>query len=68
MPRIFTVHVVHQFLVLAFIYNRNNLVSFFHIVGADRLIDRRTTVQIMNDKLAQFLFFLRDDATLRLTL
>ena len=36
--------------------------AFFHIVGTDGFVDRCTAVQIMNDKLAQFLFFLCDDA------
>ena len=36
--------------------------AFFHVVGTDGFVDRCTAVQIMDDKLAQFFFFLCDDA------
>lgn len=54
---VFTIDIIHQFLVLRFVYNSNDLIALFHIVGADRLIDRSAAVQVINDKMAQLFFF-----------
>lgn len=47
---VFTIDIIHQFLVLRFVYNSNDLIALFHIVGADRLIDRSCRVQVINVK------------------
>ena len=36
--------------------------AFFHFIGSDGLIDRGSAVQVMNNKLPQLLFLLRDNA------
>ena len=59
---VFTIDIIHQFLVLRFVYNSNDLIALFHIVGADRLIDRSAAVQVINDKMAQLFFFFCDNA------
>ena len=59
---VFTIDIIHQFLVLRFVYNSNDLIALFHIVGADRLIDRSAAVQVINDKMAQRFFFFGDNA------
>ena len=59
---VFTIDIIHQFLVLRFVYNSNDLIALFHIVGADRLIDGSAAVQVINDKMAQLFFFFGDNA------
>ena len=59
---VFTIDIIHQFLVLRFVYNSNDLIALFHIVGADRLIDRSAAVQVIDDKMAQFFFLFCDNA------
>ena len=59
---VFTIDIIHQFLVLRFVYNSNDLIALFHIVGADRLIDRSAAVQVINDKIAQLFLFFSDNA------
>ena len=54
-------HKIHQPLVLAFIHNRNNFIAFFHIVGADGLINGRAAVELMKNKFSQLLLFFRDN-------
>lgn len=65
---VFTIDIIHQFLVLRFVYNSNDLIALFHIVGADRLIDRSAAVQVINDKMAQLFFFFVIMQTRRFTL
>lgn len=65
---VFTIDIIHQFLVLRFVYNSNDLIALFHIVGADRLIDRSAAVQVIDDKMAQFFFFFVIMQTRRFTL
>ena len=36
--------------------------AFFHFIGSDGFIDRGSAVQVMNNKLPQLLFLLRDNA------
>ena len=60
--RVLLVYKLHQLLIFTFIYNGNDLILFFHVVGADCLIDRCTAVQVMNDELTKLLFFLCNNA------
>lgn len=56
------VNIIHQLLVLAFIYNSNDFVMLFQIVSADCLIDGSATVQGIDNKISQLFFFFSDDA------
>ena len=65
---VFTIDIIHQFLVLRFVYNSNDLIALFHIVGADRLIDRSAAVQVIDDKWRSSSSFLLIMQTRRFTL
>ena len=60
--RVLLVYILHQLLIFAFIYDGDDLMAFFHVVSTDGFVDRCPAVQIVNDKLAQLFFLLRDDA------
>ena len=53
-------NIIHQFLVFALIYDRNDLIAFFHVVGSYSLIKGGAAVQVMNDKISELLLFLCD--------
>ena len=44
------------------IHDRNDLIVFLKIIRTDRFIDRCAAVQIVNNELAEFFLFLRDNA------
>ena len=60
--RVLLVYKLHQLLIFTFIYNGYDLMAFFHFIGSDGFIDRGSAVQVMNNKLPQLLFLLRDNA------
>ena len=60
---VFTIDIIHQFLVLRFVYNSNDLIALFHIVGADRLIDRSAAVQVIDDELFYLFRIFANDRT-----
>ena len=53
--------ILHQFLIFPFVYNGNDLISFFHNISTNRFVNSCTTVQITNNKLPQFLFLFCND-------
>lgn len=61
------VNIIHQLLVLTFIYNSNDFVMLFQIVSADCLIDGSATVQGIDNKISQLFFFLVMMQTRRFT-
>ena len=54
--------ITHQFLIFCFINDRDDLVSFLHIICPGGFIDSCSAVQIMDDKIPEFFFFLGDNA------
>ena len=60
--RVLLVYKLHQLLIFIFIYDGDDLTAFFHVIGSDGFIDRCTAVQVVDDKLPQLLFLLRDNA------
>ena len=60
--RVLLVYKLHQLLIFTFIYDGDDLTAFFHIISSDGFIDRGSAVQVVDDKLPQLLFLLRDDA------
>ena len=60
--RILVVHIIHQPLILTLIHDRNDLTVLFHVIGSDGFINRRSAVQIVDNKVPKLLFLLRDDA------
>ena len=60
--RIFLVDKVHKFLIFCLINDRDDLVSFLHILCPGGFIDSGSAVQIMDDKIPEFFFFLGDNA------
>ena len=61
------IHIIHQLLVFAFIYNGNDLVAFLHIIGADGFINSGSAVQMMKNKFSQFFFMLCNNTCLLYT-
>ena len=60
--RVLLVYKLHQLLIFTFIYDGDDLTAFFHVIGSDGFVDRCAAVQVVNDKLPQLLFLLRDNA------
>ena len=52
---------MNRFLIFPFVYNGNDLISFFHNISTNRFVNSCTTVQITNNKLPQFLFLFCND-------
>ena len=59
---VFTVDIIHQFLVFWLIYDGNDLIAFFQIVGTDGFIDGSAAVQVIDDKMPQLFLFFSDNA------
>ena len=60
--RITGTDIVHECLILTLVHDRNDLIVLLKIVSTDRFIDRCAAVQIVNNDLAEFFLFLRDNA------
>ena len=60
--RVLLVYKLHQLLIFTFIYDGDDLTAFFHVIGSDGFVDRCAAVQVVNDKLPQLLFLLRDNS------
>ena len=56
------IHIIHKLLVLTFIHNCDNFISFFHIVSAHSLVNRCPAVQIMKNKISEFFFMFCNNA------
>ena len=56
------INVSHQLLIFCFVYYRDDLIAFLHIIGTCRFIDRRSAVQVFDNEFTQFFLFLSDDA------
>ena len=55
------IDISHQLLIFCFVYDRDDLIAFLHIIGTCRFIDRRSAVQIFDNEFTQFFLFLSDD-------
>ena len=54
--RVLTADIIHEFLILRLVHDGDDFVALLHIVCTDRLIDRRSAVQVFYNKPAQFFF------------
>ena len=56
------IDIIHQLLIFGFVYDRNDLISFLHIVGTVCFINGGSAVQIVNNEISQFFFFFCNDS------